>query len=1029
MRQVDIRLLGGFGVTVDGEPIPGDAWPHRRAQDLVKLLALAPGHRRTRDEVLDALWPHLTPEAAASNLHKAASYARRTLGAKDAVVIRRGVVELAPGATVQTDVQHGDADGELLPDDRYEEWTAAARAELDARRADRLRAAGRWEDLLAADPADEEAHLALVRAYTEAGDRVAAARQYRRLRDAMGALGLSPSEASEAAFRELCLGPPVAAPVRGGPPVVGRDDARRAIARAIAASDRGSGGSVLLRGDAGMGKTRLVDAALTDASRRAWHTVRGTARPGEGGVPYAPVVEALDALLAERADLAAALPDGVRGVLGLLTPFAPPADGPAPEDAPRHRVLAAIGQVVVAAARERGLLLALEDLHVADEATIECISYLARAARRERLLVVATSRPVPPGAPLAAAAAALLGQGAAIALDLAPLDDDGITEIAERAARRALPEATRTAIVAAAGGTPFFAEELGAVADDLGELRIGDRAHRVLDERLARLAGAAADVVPLAAALEEPILAGDLAELAGIDEHGADAAIAAGIDGDVLEPRPGGGARFRHPLLREAARRALGPDRLRDAHAAAARHLAAAGAPPERVAHHLLAAGDDRAAMPLLADAARRAAAVGAYADGQRDVERALDAARPDERADLLLLLADLRHATGDRRAPATYAEALAAGATDDPTSIRLRQARAHLVTANPQGALADLAALDPQEDDARLAALVVRGMAHWYLGDVDAARACAHDARVLADDLGVRDLALVDLEAMVAHADGAWARQIEWQLGELWDAPEVAERVFDGYLCVSEYILHAGDPREQIEDFASRVRTRSARAGARRGEAFATTVLGETALLAGDLAAARARLVEAARLNREVGSSGGEALARARLGETLVLLGDRPAAQAQLEEAVELAHASPLAPHVLYLAHHPLLRLPEDPQEALAVLDRAESLLDESPSCRFCPVGYWAEAAGVAARADDPARGRELLGRAEASAKLWRRGPWAAAVAEARAEVLHAEGDDARAATELHRAAEGYAARGQRIYEKRVRARLALLA
>ena len=75
MDRVEIRLLGGFGVTVDSRPIPDDAWPQRRAADLVKLLALARGHRMARDEVLEMLWPQLATDAAASNLHKAASNA------------------------------------------------------------------------------------------------------------------------------------------------------------------------------------------------------------------------------------------------------------------------------------------------------------------------------------------------------------------------------------------------------------------------------------------------------------------------------------------------------------------------------------------------------------------------------------------------------------------------------------------------------------------------------------------------------------------------------------------------------------------------------------------------------------------------------------------------------------------------------------------------------------------------------------------------------------------------------------------
>src|SRR5918998_6384708 len=128
MRELEVRLLGGFEVLVDSRGIPPDAWAHRRATDLVKLLALSRHHRMPRDQVLDALWPRLGPDAAASNLHKAASYARRAMGDRGAVVLRGGVVELAPSADVTTDVERfesGDDSaygGELLPDDAYEPW-------------------------------------------------------------------------------------------------------------------------------------------------------------------------------------------------------------------------------------------------------------------------------------------------------------------------------------------------------------------------------------------------------------------------------------------------------------------------------------------------------------------------------------------------------------------------------------------------------------------------------------------------------------------------------------------------------------------------------------------------------------------------------------------------------------------------------------------------------------------------------------------------------------------------------------------
>src|ERR687886_215208 len=113
MRQLDVRLLGRFEVVVDSHPVPAEAWPQRRAADLVKVLALARSHRMARDEVLETLWPQLGADAAAANLHK--------------------------------------------------------------------------------DPADEEAHRELAGQHLQRGDRLAAARQLRRLGDELARLGLEPS--------------------------------------------------------------------------------------------------------------------------------------------------------------------------------------------------------------------------------------------------------------------------------------------------------------------------------------------------------------------------------------------------------------------------------------------------------------------------------------------------------------------------------------------------------------------------------------------------------------------------------------------------------------------------------------------------------------------------------------------------------------------------------------------------------------------------------------------------------------------
>ena len=102
--DVDIALLGGFSVAVDGCPVPRCTWSRRGAASLVKLLALADGRRLHREQVIDALWPGLPVDAAGPRLHKAAHYARRALGdVPDALLLRQDQVVLLPDRQVSVD--------------------------------------------------------------------------------------------------------------------------------------------------------------------------------------------------------------------------------------------------------------------------------------------------------------------------------------------------------------------------------------------------------------------------------------------------------------------------------------------------------------------------------------------------------------------------------------------------------------------------------------------------------------------------------------------------------------------------------------------------------------------------------------------------------------------------------------------------------------------------------------------------------------------------------------------------------------
>src|SRR4051794_14673951 len=91
--NVTLTLLSGFAAAVDGEPVPERAWRLKKARELVKLLALAPGHRLHREQVMDVLWGDREPDAAANNLHQVVYVARRALDAS-AIEVRDDLLQL-----------------------------------------------------------------------------------------------------------------------------------------------------------------------------------------------------------------------------------------------------------------------------------------------------------------------------------------------------------------------------------------------------------------------------------------------------------------------------------------------------------------------------------------------------------------------------------------------------------------------------------------------------------------------------------------------------------------------------------------------------------------------------------------------------------------------------------------------------------------------------------------------------------------------------------------------------------------------
>ena len=1031
-ERVRITLLGDFRVVVGDREVRGDAWPGRRAAELVQLLALAAHRRLQRDQVLEALWPHLTPQAGAANLRKAAHQARHALGREDAVVLARGLVVLLPSAEVEVDVERfrrlaeaalrardpaaaaaaaEACTGELLPDARYEEWTQADRERVRALNGEVLRLAGRWRRLVEVEPADEQAHQELMRAALREGNRHAAIRWYGRLRTGLEReLGLAPGRRSRALYEECVAGLAPTAPA-----FVGR---QVELARAALALRGVEPGAFVVRGPAGIGKSALCGRLATMAGGSGRLVVSVTAASGDR--PYAPLAAAVEDLLGRDRSLLDAVPGATRAVLAGLTPLARPAQPPA-QGLNRHMVIGAVHRVLMAAAPPAGALLVVDDAHLADDATTETCAQLARTRGGRPLLVALAYRAESARPALARGVAGLERAGRGVAVDLGPMAAEDVEELVAAGAPQRPGDRAMARIVATAQGNPFFALELARAAGTGDGQGVPRSVWETVTARFLDLDDATAAMLRrLAVAGGDLDPAGVLA-LTGLAEPDAFALLDAGLGAGALVVADGR-YRFRHDLVRRALAEQVPPHHRVAMHRDAARRLARAGAEPASIARHWLDGGRPDEAAGLLLDAARRAARLGAFADALRHLDTLLEHEPRD--ADALCLRAEALDALGDVRAPAAYG--LAAEVAGEPAAqeIRSKQALAQIKRGDPPGGLRTLQGLAPVTVEGRLAhALAWAGAAVLGFADPATGTAKAAESRRLALESGDAPSLVIAswAQAAAAHARGDLRASVLADLLETAALPELATSVFDGHLCINQRLLYGARPYADVVAFADAFAAEAERLGAARGRAYAVTLRGEAHLLSGRLAEAEEDLRDAVRLSRCSGGAVGESLALQRLAEAALFRGDPRTAGALLDESLAVARESDVGFHLLDRIYGTrIAAAAADPDAALAALDDAEdSVRGPLETCPGCRITLAVPGAIAAARVGDLDRAAAYGTAAEWLADVVMRLPaWDAALHEVRGHRARAAGEPAGA--HFAAAAAGFRGAGQPLDEKR---------
>ncbi|WP_173135355.1 helix-turn-helix transcriptional regulator [Kibdelosporangium persicum] len=404
--------------------------------------------------------------------------------------------------------------------------------------------------------------------------------------------------------------------IGSGIALVGRQDELARLRAALATAAAGQAGAVLIGGDAGVGKTRLLTEFV--AAARSGGTTVFTGRcldVDEAGLPYLPFVEALGQLTPAQRTVAAR-----RAVLSRLMPGVAPAEESNEPAMEQLRLFDGVHGLFSDLAAETPVLLAIEDLHWADASTRDLILFLVSRLYTQRILIVGTYRlddlhrrhPLRP----------LLGELSRLStvelMELGPFDQAHAMKLVDALSDGTLPSATVQKIAKRSEGNAFFCEELTAAYGDGAGVPAG--LADLLLARIERLSGDARKVVRAAAVASQRVTHESLRTVSSLPDDVLEEALRETVQHNVLVAADGGYT-FRHALLREAVYDDLLPGERVRLHAGYAQVVTSNAL----LAYHSLRSHDLPGALVASVKAADEAGKMGALGEKLRHVEQALE--------------------------------------------------------------------------------------------------------------------------------------------------------------------------------------------------------------------------------------------------------------------------------------------------------------------------------------------------------------------------------------------------------------------
>jgi DNA-binding CsgD family transcriptional regulator len=625
------------------------------------------------------------------------------------------------------------------------------------------------------------------------------------------------------------------------PVLVGREEELARLHAAVARTRGGEPGVVLVGGEAGVGKSRLLEAAL-DGAAGVQVLTGGCVELGGEGLPFVPLVDALRTLARTT------LPDDLDRILGparselarLLPELAPAGPPPHPDSGSTAQLFELVLGVLGRIGQGRPLVLVVEDLHWADRSTLDLVAFLVRTLQGVRVLLVLTYRSdeVDRRSPLRPLLSTWERLRGVESMQLRRLSRAEVaTQVAAILGARPDP-ALRDVVYDRSEGNPFFVEELlRTLREGASEHELPPSLRDVLLARAERLSPPAQRLLRTGAVAGRWVAERLLAEVADVSSAEFYEALREAVDASLLVVDPSGrGYAFRHALTRDAVYQDLLPGERVDLHTAYAQAL---DRDPElagddasvaaTLAVHWYAAHDLPRALAASVRAGREAIAAYAPAEARRHLERALEVWRSVPEAE--------------------------SWAGSDKVDVLRMAAQAAFHAGDPHRALPLLhqasELLDP--DDRERAAMIVEQRAYTL--------------RMLGED-----------GASLEVLDGALA-----------DLPEEPTRARATVLAsLANTLMRLGDDRAR--DVARTALTAARAAGARPQEASALISLGSTLSYLRSSAEGEAALREGLAVALEIGDQDAALRGYVNLSDALEAHGKHEAAAQAAREGVELA-------------------------------------------------------------------------------------------------------------------------------------------